>query len=321
MSPCAFPFSRQTFGYVRRAAKNGTPYQTKRVRKLSSKENSRLAKLASDIPKSLRGYAVENPGRLNSYVLTEGQLLKQPTIEPASLRGLAMFRGKRKTAWTANHQRAVADMYKDPGTRTFIKTFRKLTGLNRKVMPDKRLWVGLREPYAGELIIPRKLRGGHRVHVNPYACSPNKRQVRVSSNFVYFYDCLAIDEETGLDHLSATKLIAAFLVSAFGQLQFEMKGYNREGLLSLEMHHLEEVRVVDPRTIPREDRYRILVIFDSLPYPIPMNVGPSGLGDERRQLDEVFAQFFCSRYPGWSENALIAEVYQLLDEYLLARSA
>ena len=88
------------------------------------------------------------------------------------------------------------------------------------------------------------MRAGLKVHVNPFAWQGHRRQVRISSNFVTFTGCTAVDVNTDVE--TASKLIVAFLLSSFGQLQFEMAGYNREGCLSLEAAHLANLSAIDP---------------------------------------------------------------------------
>jgi len=319
MSAIAFPFSSRSFGHVRERDPDATRrYQNKRVRKLTQQENAELRGLADAIGDDFRGFSVNNPDVLEDYTLTEHQLTKQPTLEPPILRQVTEFWSERKSRWLHEHDQALEQVRSDPAVRDFIDTFRRITALDQSLMPDDWLFVGLREPYAGELIVPRKTRVAHRVYINPFACG-GTRQVRLSSNFVSYVDCTATDPASGLDRLTAARIIAAFLVSSFGQLQFEMEGYNREGLLSVEEHHLVNVRVPDPRTFTVEEREQILRAFDALPYPVPTDRLSSEL-HERNALDEIFASVFCSRHEEWTTEDLVSEVHQLLDEYVLARS-
>lgn len=323
LGPLAFPFSTISFGNVRRASeKNARKGQIVKGRALNSEENSRLMELAAMIPAEFRGYAVNNSDQLKSYLLSHDNLLDQATLEPPSLRNpdvLDMFWSRRKTQWTDYHNQASEELRSCESVKEFIDSFRKVTGLRDKLMPTSRLLIGLREPYAGELIIPRKLRSGHRVHINPFACSREGRQVRLSSNFWSFNRCVAVNEDEGLDCLAAVQIIAAFLISSFGQLQFEMEGYNREGLLSIEGHHLKKIRVIDPRSLKRADRTRIINRLTKLDYPVPMNTLSDQLAP-RNALDEEFARILCKSNRNWTKSDLLAEVHGLLDEYLLTRS-
>ncbi|MFC1499112.1 BpuSI family type II restriction endonuclease [Verrucomicrobiota bacterium] len=319
MSALAFPFSSQSFGYLREENTEATRrYQNIRLRPLTADENRELGNLASIVDDQFHGYAINNSDILNDYILTEAQVLQQPTLEPPAIRSLPDFWSQRKTGWLQAHSDALAEISANAPAQAFIEGFRRITGLERTFMPDEWLFVGMKEPYAGELVIPRKMRAAHRVYLNPFACTQG-RQVRLSSNFVSYAECTSIDPNSNLDRLTATRLIAAFLVSSFGQLQFEMKGYNREGCLSLELHHLEEVCVLDPRNIPEEHRERILETFAALPYPIPADRLSHEL-PERNVLDEAIAASICLGHDNWSERELLVQVHTLLDEYLVARS-
>ena len=174
----------------------------------------------------------------------------------------------------------------------------------------------LREPYAGELVVPRKIRIGHRVHINPFAGDPSAPQVRISSNFVTYGECLATDEAVGLDQLSAARVIAAFLISSFGQIQFELKGVNREGLLALEKGHLDGLLVVDPRALAPDVRDEIVGHLERLPYPVPTDI--LSAQQPRVSIDRIFANVLAVR-AGLDADALLEEVHNAIDEWIVAR--
>jgi len=104
----------------------------------------------------------------------------------------------------------------------YIGEVENIVNLTEAVLPREMLWTVLREPVAGELIVPRKTRTGHWVHVNPFAFDLAQRQVRISSNFIAYRECLAIDPASELTRETSTRLIAAFLVSSFGHFFFEL---------------------------------------------------------------------------------------------------
>jgi hypothetical protein len=122
----------------------------------------------------------------------------------------------------------------------------------------------------------------------------------------------------GLDRATATRLVAAFLVSSFGRLQFEIEGYNREGLLSMEKTHLGRIRVFDPRWVRPKSRQAILNAFGALPYPILAN-RRSSEQTERNALDALLAAEIADRYPQFNAADLLSEVHAALDEWLEAR--
>lgn len=315
-----FPFGRVNFG-KRRLVKPQPkrPFQTLPGRSLTQAENQRLASLARSIPNGFRGLAIKNSGQLNGYEFADPDVEIQQTFEPPLLRANpALFTGERRSDWTESHDAALAEMRANPDVDAFVSEIEATANLTEHVLPREQLWVALREPFAGELIIPRKTRSGHRVHVNPYAFDPGGRQVRVSSNFLSYKGCRAADADGGLGRAEAVRLVAAFLVSSFGQLQFEMEGVNREGLLSLEKEQLARVRVFDPRWVRPGKRRPILDAFSRLPYPVRTN-RLSFSQPERNALDEFFAEEISAKHPGFDASTLLAEVHEALDEWLEAR--
>ena len=320
VSSLDFPFSHKTYGSKRKAPTGRHPrrFETRKGALLSKSENETLHALAKAIPRTFRGFGVEHAENLDSFRITSSELLKEPILEPPSLRALGFVGGSRRAIWGPAHIRALKEIEGNPKTRSFIRAFRQITGLTKRLMPDAALFVSLREPTAGELIIPRKFRAGHKVHINPFAFEARGRQVRTSSNVRSFSNCIAIDDARGLDRPLATRLVAAFLISSFGQLQFEMLGYNREGCLCLELHQQDLLKVLDPRAIPVEARKRVLDALASIPCPIPSD----RLSDElpsRNALDRVFAEVLCSMHADWDVNGLLAEVHAALDDYVQAR--
>lgn len=319
MSAMAFPFSRRTFGYRRAALGTaGRRGQNHRVRLLTADENARLADLASRVPEAFRGLAVENADVLSAYELTAEALSSQATIEPPSLRGLDIFITRRRTAWTLAHEAGVRELDANEEVARFVDAFRQTTGLDTALMPDQELWVGLREPVAGDLVIPRKMRAGHRVHINPFAGPEAVRHVRLSSNFLSLAEPICLDPPAGIDRAEAVRMIAAFLVSSFGQLQFEMIGVNREGVLSIEEHHLQSIKVLDPRRITADRRAAILAAFRALPYPISTD-RLSLAQIERNALDIAIAAALRDADPTLQTEPMIEETHLLLDEYILGR--
>jgi hypothetical protein len=300
MSPLGFPWSNKTYG----RGMNGKP--------LLVKENALLHELAQRIPSRFKGLAIKNSDTPRNYVLTLDDVTQEPTLEMPWQRGRAEFRVPEKVDMILDSDRTLGTLSSESHVRKFIRRFRKLKGLQDMSRSD--LWVGLREPVAGELIIPRKQRKGHRVFVNPFALDPDRRQVRVSSNFICYSGIVPME---GLTPIDATKIIAAFLVSSFGQIQFEILGANREGCLSVEKHHLARVRTLDPRSMSREECKSVIEAFSKLPFPVPTDRRPADLL-ERSRIDRLIAEVIC-RLCSWDVEELLLEVHNTLYEYLEAR--
>ncbi len=313
-----FPFDRTDYGPRREAQPDGVGFQTREAGPLTHAQNEALRQLAAQIPEDYQGWALRNSNEVEHYELTRTDVTKDQTLEPPRLRNIYAEFLNGRTRWMAGHEQALAEMIAHPQVGAFIAAVEHVVGLNETVLERRKLWNVLREPIAGELIIPRKTRIGHRVYVNPFAFNLADRQVKISSNFIAFRGCNAIHPASGLDRATATRLIAAFLVSSFGQLQFEMEGYNREGLLSMERIHLGRVCVFDPRWISPEMRQPILDAFRALPYPIPAD-RRSPEQAERNALDTLLAGEIVRRCPQFNAADLLSEVHAALDEWLEAR--
>lgn len=313
-----FPFRRTDYGPRRLPKPTRGGFQTLKGEKLTPAENERLRGLASRIPDKFRGWVLRNADHPEHYELTQDDVRRHQTLEPPSLRRNYKIFLEGRTEWTDLHDRAVASMRAEPTVSAYINEIENLVNMTEALLPREMLWISLREPIAGELIIPRKTRSGHWVHINPYAFNLKGRQVRISSNFITYTDCVATDPASGLTREIAARLIAAFLVSSFGQLQFELEGNNREGCLSVEKFHFKKVRVFDPRWVRPQNRQRILDAFARLPYPISTSK-LSAEQTERGALDRLIAEEIAARYPQFDADVMLAEVHTALDEWLTAR--
>jgi hypothetical protein len=314
-----FPFDQADYGPKRtRARGKHRPWVSRVNGDLTPSQNQRLKQLASRIPGSFRGWAIRNADDLTSYVLDESDVTKTQTLEPPDLRGLSTYLTDRRIAWSPDLKHVVTKMRSNEKVAPFIRELGRTVGLNERTLPASELWVTFREPYAGELIVPRKMRTGHRVHINPFAFDSSKRQVRISSNFIAYMNCLATDASSDLDRRTATILIAAFLLSSFGQLQFEREGYNREGVLCVENTHLSRIRVIDPRRIHPKVRNTIIDALNQLPYPISTDRLSSG-HPERNKLDRLIAEELCRLNGKGNPAELLDEVHDALDRWVEAR--
>lgn len=316
-----FPFSSGSFDHVRTTGNGARPFYTVKGRALTSAERETLAGLAADIPSQFRGYALRRADQVDGYSLTVAHVSHEETLEPPALREPApmqLFASSTRAAWSSHHQLAVAQIESDPKGGKFVRGVAEIVGLSIAILPIEELWVGLREPYAGELVVPRALRKGHRVHLNHFAIDQSSKQVRLSSNFVTYSNCNAVDPQSGLSRWIAAQLIAAFLLSSFGQLQFEVEGVNREGLRKTEKDQLDRIRVLDPRSIRVESRAAILHAASLLPFPLDTDISVHSQV-ELRSLDELIAAEIEHRLPGTDARTMFTEVRDELDAWLVAR--
>jgi len=192
-----FPFDRTSFGPRRESAPGRKGFQTRSGRALTAAENARLVRLARSISVEFRGWALRNADDLGSFELTVEDVERRQTLEPPLLRASPnLFRTGRRSEWSGTHTRALRELQQDATAGAFLEAIEDVIGFDARVLPDDLRFVVLREPYAGELIIPRKMRAGHRVHINPFALDDGSRQVRISSNFITYGGCVAYGEES-----------------------------------------------------------------------------------------------------------------------------
>jgi BpuSI N-terminal domain/N-6 DNA Methylase len=312
----AFPFSGSG-PRSRRGVGGEPPFGTGVERELTREEREEVQAAAASVSGSFRGRGLKTADTIRAYRLTVADVEHDQTLEPPALRtDPSLFRNERRTPWSQAHRDAVAELYEHRQARAYVKAVDDIVGLTSALLKDEHRFVDLREPYAGELIVPRKMRASHRVHVNPFALDADERQMRVSSNFVSYSECTAVSRDAGVDRGAAVELIAAFLVSSFGQLQFEILGRNREGLLSLEKEEIDQIRVFDPRAVDPASRRAIRAAFVALPFPIMANVRSAS--QPRVPLDRLWAKLLAPA-AGLAESDLLDGVHEAVDEWIDAR--
>ena len=317
-----FPQKRTNYGPVRLFKPNGTRFQTTEGVPLTPQQNASIRHLAAVIPDSFLGYAINKADTVKQYELALADVTNDKTIETPIQRApklRARYRTAKRVRWIVELDKAVEEIKNDPKARKYAEAIHKIVGLDENVLPRDQLWNALREPYAGELVVPRKQRVGHRVHVNQFAFVPHGRQIRVSSNFLSYGGCHAVDQARGLDQQEATRLVSAWLLSSFGHLQFELEFNNREGARCSEQHHVDKIRVLDPRSISKQGRTMILQAYQNLPYPIRTDLRPE-LQPELVALDTLFAGELIKLYPTIAADKLLNEVWGRLYEMHEARN-
>lgn len=317
-----FPFDRTNYGPRRLATGNGGRFRTREGEDLSIAEQAELRAAAARIPDLFRGYAIQNADQLTAYTLTTEDVTQDQTLEAPAQRVndvQVSYRQGTRRRWDGILDNAVLQLRGDPQVGDYINLIERVVGLTETILPPEQVWNVLREPYAGELIIPRKLRVAHRIHINPFAYTPNERQVRLSSNFLTYGDCNAVDVATGLDRETAVELIAAFFMSSFGWLQCEIEAVNREGVRSLEQCQVRKIKIFDPRWVCPTNRPAIIAAARALPYPLRTDRSPH-TQNELRVLDELFANEVVQRNGTLNRSAMLNEVWQALTEWLEARN-
>lgn len=132
--------------------------------------------------------------------------------------------------------------------------------------------------YCPKIIIPRADRTKHCVYFNPL-----NSNFTLSTNFFYCDELKnrnpnATDEEQ-------YKFITAFLLSAFGQIQFELNANNQEGLRKLEGFQIKKFRIPDLIQFTQAEILSVVVAFEALNLTNSEFSGDEGLATPRRNLD------------------------------------
>lgn len=312
-----FPFNRTNYGPKRLKKIAGKAFQTTKGEKLSNAEQKELLDSAALIPQDFRGYAINHSDMLDGYYLSLSDITREQTLESPLQRRVdfnSVYFAKSRAKWSSSLASVARDLRNSPVAK-FIFAVESIVGLDSSVLQENQLWSVLREPYAGELIIPRKIRVGHRVHINPFAYDEFGRQIRLSSNFLSYSMCIATDEKINLSRQDSVDLIAAFLMSSFGQLQFEKVANNREGARCIEQHHVSKIQIFDPRWVRESKRIDIINAFRELPYPLPTDIHPS-LQGKLRSLDELFADEIVNRNMKLDKQQVLEDVWELLFEWI-----
>lgn len=132
--------------------------------------------------------------------------------------------------------------------------------------------------FVPKILIPRADRTKHVVYYNP-----NNDSLTLSTNFFYCND-LRNHSLTVSDELQY-KFVAAFLLSTFGQIQFELNANNQEGLRKLEGFQIKRFMIPDLAAITQQEFESVAEEFDTLNAANVEFNGDEGLGTARRSLD------------------------------------
>lgn len=307
-------------GKKREAAKGGF---------IAEKDLQALSDAAATIPEEFRGYALKVANRMGSdlnFELTPENMshsyeggATDGILEPPSLRTGAWDRGPTKAKWDDDFETALDAMRKHPEVGRFIDLVETKLGLSNR--PNNIVWEDLLRPCAGELILVRAFRTSWRAHLNPLAFTPEGRQLRISSNF---YSFRGVSSSTGhsscTDGKEATRIILAFLLSSFGQIQFEYYGDNREGLRKCEKAEcISKIRVPHPATYSAAERASITSLLKDLHCPIDCETHPHS-DPKRRELDIQIAAYLLKLQPNDIKVIkLVDQTANELDELLRER--
>ena len=272
-----------------------------------------ISEVVRRIPSEFRGYAIKTSdsiGAKYNYVLNSSNFSHayesgncDAIIEPPMLKVDAYNRGRNKVPWSNLFDLALGEMRAEPSLRRFMELVEEDLGLKHR--PKEIVWEDLRRPCAGEILLLRNFRVGWRAHLNPLAFNTSGPQLRVSSNLWSLRDLKLSSVRSDRETMVTT--ILAFLMSSFGQIQFEFYGDNREGTRKIEKATcVDKVRCPNPELISSAIRDSMIKCLKHLPCPIESSRHPA-YNTHRRKLDILVAQLLLGNDTDLSEAIRLAD--------------
>jgi type I restriction-modification system DNA methylase subunit len=156
-----------------------------------------------------------------------------------------------------------------------------------------------------DLIIPRADREKHSV----YYWDENLKLV-ISTNFFYLTGFKIADNKGSRE--TQLKCICGYLMSSFGQTQFELKGNNQEGMRKLEGFMIDDFKCLDLRRLRIQEIERIAKAFEEFDNLERDVKGDEGVYTHRRKLDDAVGEVIFVRSPGGFKS-----VEELVDHFEL----
>ncbi|MEZ7890032.1 MAG: BpuSI family type II restriction endonuclease [Cloacibacterium sp.] len=153
-----------------------------------------------------------------------------------------------------------------------------------------------------KILIPRADRTKHCVYYNPH-----NHNLTLSTNFFYCNDLR--NQNANATDEQQYKFITAFLLSAFGQIQFELNANNQEGLRKLEGFQINRFKIPDLTQFTQAEILSVVAAFDAINIANPDFSGDEGIMTPRRNLDLEIAQIIFTRNNLGFANAIAMTDY------------
>lgn len=141
----------------------------------------------------------------------------------------------------------------------------------------------LNNTFVPKILIPRADRTKHSVYYNPL-----NHSLTLSTNFVYCNDLQ--NQNASVSDENQYKFITAFLLSCFGQIQFELNANNQEGARKLELFQIKKFKIPDLVHFTPAEIASVVAEFEALNIANPEFSGGEGLATPRRNLDLAIAR-------------------------------
>lgn len=235
--------------------------------------------------------------------------LIEPEFKTFGLQNNKLTHGRRKFILTDDSLREQNAIYLD--SKLDALKYSGITAyLNEAMSLYKENWVKIaqnvkRSTVVPSIIIPRADREKHSIYLN----TENKKIV-ISTNFFYLdqYN----NQISEINESKQLKFIGAYLLSSFGQLQFEIGGNNQEGLRKLEGFIIDKFRIIDPKNVNPHDIDRVVNEFERLNEGDIDFSGLEGTSSVRRSLDMAVGKIIYE-----AENFGFSSLDEFVDDFEL----
>ncbi len=184
------------------------------------------------------------------------------------------------------------------GITTYLLAMKDKLGLNKFKIVMSNIVSSQMTP---NIIIPRGDRTKHTVFYYPEEASA----ALISTNF------FALSGYSGnevFDNTDSIKFIAAFLLSTFGQLQFELYGNSQEGSRKIEKRNIEKFHVPSPDSLTRLQMDKVLMAYNTLDDMDVDMLGTEGV-NLRDELDDAISGIIFQKNNLGFENSHDLKIY------------
>lgn len=237
------------------------------------------------------GAGIQNNRLRRAYILNANDLSKESAIHfqniSISMQGVvtpAVFQSNQDTI----------NFYNSCASEYGLSTWRKVVG------------AATRSTIVPKILIPRADRIKHAVYY-----SPNNTPITISTNFFY---CRGLrNPNTAISTEDHYKFITAFLLSCFGQLQFECFAGKQEGLRKLEKFQLLKIKVPNLMLLTPAEASLVIYELNNLSQISAEFSGDEGINTPRRDLDLAIGKLLYDRNSfGFYSESEFVDYYELL---------
>jgi hypothetical protein len=220
------------------------------------------------------GYGIKNSRYPRSYILTEDDLNIDKAIHFPNKYDKGESYGLHHTFF---HKKGLFKIYVE------------------QYVYNKKRWVKILNAAYGnqikfDILIPRAERAKHSSYYNP-----SDEKVVLSTNFFYLSNFQNENADNSISEEVQKKFITAYLLSSFGQIQYEINSNNQEGLRKMEGFHIAQFKVPDVRLFSEEEIKSVVNAFDALNASNKLFRGDEGINTPRKDLDMVIGQIIYNR--------------------------